>query len=183
MRTTRGFTLIELMIVVAILGILAAIAIPAMVGYIRRSKTSEATNNLNTLFKLSVVYYESERAEVRGTNAAQVGFCQVGNAPTTPVAPGANKQSFGGPGLPAPFSSSGLAFDVADYVYYGYNITSSEPASNCNGAPNRAVVYTFRAIGNLDGDAILSTFEMAVGSADDNNLYHGRGFYIVNETE
>lgn len=45
----KGFTLIELMIVVAIIGILAAIALPAYTGYTERAKATEATNALATL--------------------------------------------------------------------------------------------------------------------------------------
>src|SRR4029079_2445542 len=43
---TRGFTLLELMIVVAIIGVLAMIAIPAYVGYVARAQASEATDLL-----------------------------------------------------------------------------------------------------------------------------------------
>ena len=48
-RSKKGFTLIELMIVVAILGILAAIAVPNFLRYQLRSKTSEARTNIGAI--------------------------------------------------------------------------------------------------------------------------------------
>src|SRR2546425_4627398 len=69
--TVRGFTLIELMIVVAIIGILAAVAIPAFMKYIRRAKTVEATMNVRKLFDSSVAYYEGEHAYTVGTIMAK----------------------------------------------------------------------------------------------------------------
>ena len=46
---TNGFTLIELMIVIAIIGIVAAIAIPAYSGYIATARMAEAKNNIAAL--------------------------------------------------------------------------------------------------------------------------------------
>ena len=60
MERERGFTLTELMIVVAILGILAAVAIPLYRGYITDSKTTEAKTNLETLRLLEEQYFAEQ---------------------------------------------------------------------------------------------------------------------------
>lgn len=56
----RGFTLIELMIVVAIIGILAAIAIPNFIKFQARSKQSEAKANLKSMYTAQKAFYQEK---------------------------------------------------------------------------------------------------------------------------
>lgn len=58
----EGFTLVEMMIVVAILGILTAIAVPAYINYVSGAKKAEAKTNLQSL-RLLIEQYYSENAK------------------------------------------------------------------------------------------------------------------------
>ncbi|MHB8418925.1 MAG: prepilin-type N-terminal cleavage/methylation domain-containing protein [Myxococcales bacterium] len=60
--TKEGFTLIELMIVVAIIGLLAALAIPNFLKFQARSKQSEAKANLKSLYTAQKSYYGDKQA-------------------------------------------------------------------------------------------------------------------------
>jgi type IV pilus assembly protein PilE len=82
MRSARGFTLIELMITVAVIAILSAIALPAYTDYVTRSKFSEAYAHLADLrVKMEQYYLDNRRYNVTGT----LGTCGIpgGNTPTT----------------------------------------------------------------------------------------------------
>jgi type IV pilus assembly protein PilA len=68
LRKQEGFTLIELMIVVAIIGILAAIAIPNFLQYQMKSRQSEAKVNLNAI-KTSMIAFQAEKSCYIGITA------------------------------------------------------------------------------------------------------------------
>lgn len=62
MRGSRGFTLIEAMIVVAIVAVLAAIALPAYTNYVLRAKITEATSTLSDLRLRAEKYFADNRS-------------------------------------------------------------------------------------------------------------------------
>jgi len=58
MKTRKGFTLLEMMIVVVIIGILAAAALPMYAEYVKKSRTGEAKNAIGDIRTMQLAYYD-----------------------------------------------------------------------------------------------------------------------------
>lgn len=182
-----GFTLIELMIVVAIIGILAAIAIPAFINYVKRSKTTEASIQVKALYQGASTYYQGEmamRAVVAVGTVTNVTRCTIANA-ITGTAPSSQKNVTNWVAEANTMEFAAIGFNPADPLYYQYQVVSgSAMAGDCGDMTAIGTsIYTFRATGNLDDDATLSTFEINSSVNGEGNLYSSGGIFVANELE
>ncbi len=159
-KAEQGFTLIELMIVVAIIGILAAVAIPAFMKYIKKSKTTEARQFVKKIYEGAREYYMDTPQPTVAPIAPQFP-----NATTSTITPASTACAGGTSTKVAPVPSlwetaswNALKFSVDDPSLFQYTYV----ATTLKGL---SAAYTARANGDLDCDAKLSTFEM-LGALD-----------------
>ncbi|MBA3451794.1 MAG: prepilin-type N-terminal cleavage/methylation domain-containing protein [Deltaproteobacteria bacterium] len=143
----RGFTLIELMIVVAIIGILAAVAIPAFMDYMKKSKKTEAALQLNKIGKNNKVIFISSASFATGSVTA---------TPATTCCTAADKKC---PVAAANWAVSGwqaLDFQVDEPHLFQYAYVGGANAS------------TATAVGDLDCDGTAITYSMLMAAAGGN---------------
>lgn len=141
-RVTRrgGFTMVELMIVVSIIGLLAAVAIPAFQNYQNRSRRAEAFANLGAIAKLEKAYFSEYSAyviPVGGGSWPGPGAGTLGSAKRAWI-----------PAAETAFANVGFRPDGAVFYDYDVNIDTAQcPRSDC---------FTTTAYGDADGNGLLS---------------------------
>jgi type IV pilus assembly protein PilA len=161
-----GFTLIELMIVVAIIGILAAVAIPAFMEYMKKSKSSEASLNLNKIGKNLKTEFQTSSSFVTqdGAMLPETGgsCCGKGTGNTSKDKCNPNAAAFQ--------DNAGwqeLEFAVGEPSQYNYSY---------KGGSDSATAY---AVGDLDCDKNLSTWTLTAVPIVAGSSYAGAATNLI----
>lgn len=162
-----GFTLIELMIVVAIVGVLAVLAIVGVTKFLASAKTAEATSSLGAMAKGQAAQWDSETTTSAGAVMTQGSSTSITHAlcvgasnPVPASTPKGTKYQSSSTDWTADEGSSPakgfscLKFSLRDPQYYMYTYAST-------GGGTSGSSYTATANGDLNGDSVLSTFQLS----------------------
>ncbi len=152
-KIQKGFTLIELMIVVAIIGILAAVAIPAYQDYIVKAKLSKVQSTLDPLKLALVMFYQEQGTFAAGTTA--------GGKSTSNTQPLDFWTSIGLPlGATLPTEVDPTAFIVDGTAGSGVNITVKMRAIKAGTIDGHTITF----YGTAGGTAVVWTCQADAGT-------------------
>lgn len=180
-RSRSGFTLVELMVVVAIVGVLAALAIYGVNKHLHSAKSAEAKQTVGAIARTAVLAFERERAqsEMLGggaqSAATSLSLCDTANPVPASVLSVKGKKYQPGTAPGQDFESGSatagwtcLGFSLSTPISYRYTYIKGGPyiAGPAIGAPDPGSDgFEAAAQGDQNGDGVLSTFQR-VGSVN-----------------